>query len=108
MLDRPKTAQILQLIDFDMPVVDLIAAPAQQIADHVLARTLGAARRRNGDELFCRRKLRVEAGVDRVENFAFGIVGVHVSPLLLARDQSTFFAACRRLSPATRIADPSL
>ena len=43
MLDRPEAAQILQILYVDMPVVDLVAACAQEIADHVLARSFGAA-----------------------------------------------------------------
>ena len=79
MLDRAETAQILQLLDIDMPVVDLVTAPAQQIADHVLARPLRAADRGYGDKLPGGRKLRVETGIDRVEDFLPGIGGVHAS-----------------------------
>src|SRR6266849_8850088 len=43
MLDRAEAAQILEIVDVDMPVVDLVAALPQQIPDHVLARPLGAA-----------------------------------------------------------------
>ncbi len=43
MLDRPVTAQVLQVANIDMPVVHLIAAAAQEIADHVLARPFRAA-----------------------------------------------------------------
>jgi hypothetical protein len=66
MLDRPKTAQIFQLVDIDMPIVDLVAAPPQEIADHVLARPFGAAGRGDRDQIPGGRKLRVETGVDRV------------------------------------------
>jgi hypothetical protein len=77
MLDRAEAAQILQIVDIDMPVVDLVAAPAQQIADHVLARPLRAAGRGYRDKILCRGKLRVKTGVDGVENPLLGIDGVH-------------------------------
>ena len=59
-----------------MPVIDLIAPRAQEIADHVLARSLGAAGRGDRDKVAGGRKLRVEAGIDGVENSLLGI-GVH-------------------------------
>ena len=68
MLDRAEAAQILQVVDVDMPVVDLVAALAQQIADHVLARPFGAAGRGYRDEIPGGRQLRVETGVDGVED----------------------------------------
>ena len=68
MLDRAEAAQILQIVDIDMPVVDLVAALAQEIADHVLARPLRAAGRGNRDKIPGGRKLRVEIGVDGVED----------------------------------------
>ncbi len=37
-LDRAEAAQILEVVDIDMPVVDLVAARAQEVADRVLAR----------------------------------------------------------------------
>src|SRR4051794_33011919 len=77
MLDRTEAAQVFQVIDIDVPVVDLVAAPAQEIADHVLARTLGPTGRGNRDKFPCGGELRVETGVDGVEDFAFDIVGVH-------------------------------
>jgi hypothetical protein len=77
MLDRTEAAQVLQFIDIDMPVVDLIAALAQQIADQVLARPFRAAGRGNRDKIPCGRKLRLEIGVDGVEDFLLGIDGVH-------------------------------
>ena len=77
MLDRTEAAQILQIPDVDMPVVDLVAALAQEIADHVLARPLGAAGRGDRDEIPGGRQLRVKAGIDGVENFSFVFVGVH-------------------------------
>src|SRR3984885_10715798 len=77
MLDRAEAAQVLEIVKVDVPVVDLIAAPAQQIADHVLARTFSAAGRGNRDKIPCGGKLRVETGIDGVEDFAFGIVGTH-------------------------------
>src|SRR3954454_18369975 len=50
MFDWSEAAQVFQLIDFDMPVVDLVAALAQQIADHVLARSFRTSGRGNSDE----------------------------------------------------------
>ena len=74
-LDRAEAAQILEVVDVDMPVVDLIAAFAQEIAHHVLARAFRAARRRDRDEVARGRKLSVEAAVDGVQNplLRFGI-----------------------------------
>ena len=77
MFDRPEAAQILQIVETDMPVVDLVAAPAQEIADHVLTRSLRAAGRRYRDKIPCGGKLRVETGVDGVENSLLGVDGVH-------------------------------
>jgi len=71
MLDRTEAAQVFQILDVDMPVVDLIAARAQEIADHVLARPLGAAGRRDRNEIACGRKLGIEAGIDGVEDSLF-------------------------------------
>lgn len=73
MLDRTKTAQILQILDVDMPVVDFIAALPQEIADHVLAWPLGAAGRGDRDEIPRRCQLRVKAGIDGVEDFLLRI-----------------------------------
>ena len=78
MLDRAEAAQVLQIVDIDMPVVDLVAALPQQIADHVLAWSLGAAGRGDRDEIPRRRKLRVEAGIDGVEDFLLRI-GIHLA-----------------------------
>jgi hypothetical protein len=89
MLDRAKAAQILELVEIDVPVVDLVAALAQEIADHVLAWSFGAAGRGNGDEIPCGRKLRLEAGIDGVENSFLDIAGHHFSDcFLLPSDQS--------------------
>ena len=77
MLDRAEAAQILQVVDVDMPVVDLVAAPAQQIGHHVLARPLGAAGRRNRDKIARGGKLCVETGIDGIEDFFLVIVGIH-------------------------------
>ena len=55
----------------------LIAALPQQIADHVLARPFRAAGRGNRDKIPRGRKLRVEIGIDGIEDFLFGIDGVH-------------------------------
>ena len=75
MLDRTEAAQILEIVDVDMPVVDLVAALAQEIADHVLARPFGAAGRGDRDKIAGGRKLRIEAGIDGVQDFLlrFGI-----------------------------------
>ncbi|KAH2776528.1 hypothetical protein KXW38_010187, partial [Aspergillus fumigatus] len=59
-----------------MPVIDLIAALPQEIADHVLARAFGAARRGDGNEIGGGRQLRVEAGIDGIEDLLLG-VGAH-------------------------------
>lgn len=64
MLDRAESAQISEIVEIDVPVVDLVAALAQQIADHVLARPLGAAGRGDRDEGLRRRKLRIESLVN--------------------------------------------
>src|ERR1700704_2395231 len=77
MLDRAEAAQILEIVEIDVPVVDLVAAPAQQIADHVLARTFRAASRGNRYKIPCGSELRVETGIDGVKDFAFDIVGTH-------------------------------
>src|ERR1700674_2775150 len=68
MLDRTDPTQILEVVDVDMPVVDLVAALAQQIADHVLARSLRAAGRGYGYKICGGRELLVEIGVDRIED----------------------------------------
>ena len=81
MLDRTKTAQILQILDVDMPVVDLIAALAQQVADHVLARPFGAAGRGDRNEIPRRRQLRIKAGVNGVEDFLLRIGGHAAAPV---------------------------
>ena len=90
MLNRSEPAQILEVVDIDMPVVDLVAALAQEIADHVLARSLGATGGGNRDKIPGGRKLRVEIGVDRVENFSLGVVGIHCVTFSVSgqRDQS--------------------
>ena len=77
MLDRAKAAQVLQIVDIDMPVVDLVAALPQEIADHVLARTFGAAGRGNCDKIPRGGELRVETGVDGIEYPLPGIDSVH-------------------------------
>ena len=76
MLDRAEAAQVLQILDVDVPVVDLVAALAQEVADHVLARPLGAAGRGDRNEIPRRRQLRVKAGIDGVEDFLLRI-GIH-------------------------------
>ena len=76
MLDRAEAAQVLQVVDIDRPVVDLVAALPQQIADHVLARTFRAAGGGNRDKIPRGGKLRVEIGINRIKDFSLGI-GVH-------------------------------
>jgi hypothetical protein len=77
MLDWAEAAQIFQLVDVDMPIVDLIAALSQKIADHVLARSFRAARRGNRDKIPRGRKLCLEIGIHGVEDFLSGIGGIH-------------------------------
>ncbi len=78
MLDPTEAAQILQIPDIDMPIVDLIAALAQEVADHVLARPLGAAGRGDRNEITGRRELGFEARIDGVED-ALLRIGVHAA-----------------------------
>jgi hypothetical protein len=84
MLDRTEAAQILEIVDVDMPVVDLVAALPKEIADHVLARPLGAAGGGYRDKIACGRKLRIEAGIDGVEDFPLDIANIHrvIVPIL--------------------------
>src|SRR2546423_12845733 len=93
MLDRAIAAKVFQIVEIEMPVVDLIAALAQQIADQVLARALRAAGRGDRDEVARGRELRIEAGIDRIQDFLL-CLGVHrrYRPLLStsSADQSTF------------------
>src|ERR1700687_2343047 len=77
MLDRAEAAQIPEVVDIDMPVVDLVAALPQEIADHVLARPFRAADRGNRDKILGSRKLRVEIGVDGINDSLLAIDGVH-------------------------------
>jgi hypothetical protein len=60
-----------------MPVIDLVAAPAQEVANHVLARPFGAARGGYRDEVLCRSELRVEARIDGIENSLFDVAFDH-------------------------------
>ena len=76
MFNRAEAAQVFQGIEIDAPVVDLIAAPAQEIADHVLARPFRAAGGRYSDKVHGGRKLRVEIGVDGIEDLS-AIGSVH-------------------------------
>ncbi|BBO12959.1 hypothetical protein TM102_44290 [Bradyrhizobium sp. TM102] len=75
MLDGAEAAQILEIVDVDVPVVDLVAARAQEVADHVLARPLRPAGRRDCDKIACGGELGLEAGIDGVKNplLRFGI-----------------------------------
>src|SRR6202521_1586442 len=88
MLDRAKAAQILQGVEIDLPVVDLVATLAQEIADHVLARPFRAAGGRYSDKIHGGRKLRVEIGVDGIEDFSPGIESVHCVSFLLSLSES--------------------
>ena len=81
MLDRSKAAQILQFIGVDMPVVHLIAALAQEIADHVLTRPFGAAGRGDRDEIPGSRELRVEAGIDGIQDLPLRIGSHPAAPI---------------------------
>jgi hypothetical protein len=60
-----------------MPVVDLVTALAQEIADHVLAWPFRAAGGGDRDKIFGGRKLRVEIGIDGIEDLLLGIDGIH-------------------------------
>src|SRR3954467_2194188 len=80
MLDRTEATQTLQLVNFDMPVVDLITPLPQKIANHILARSFGSAGGGNRDEILCGGKLRVEIGADSLENSLFFIERVHWLP----------------------------
>src|SRR5438132_13659122 len=84
-------AQSPEVVDIDMPVIDLIAALTQEVADHVLAGPFGTAGGWDRDKFFRRRKLRVETGIDRVENSLAGIADhrVVVSSDLFRSDQTT-------------------
>src|SRR6266849_11056600 len=84
MLDRAEAAQIPDIVDVDMPVVDLVAALPQEIADHVLAWPLGAAGGGYSHKIPCGRKLRIETGIDGIEDFPLGIANIHrvIVPIL--------------------------
>jgi hypothetical protein len=77
MFDPPKAAQVHQRTEIDVPVVDLETALAQQIGDHVLARSLSTAGRGNSDKVPDGCKLRLEAGIDGVEDSLLDIAGGH-------------------------------
>ena len=79
MLDRTVAAQILEVVRVDVPIVHLIAALAQQVADHVLTRALGAARAGDGHKVLRGRELRVEGVVHGIENALAGIADGHMS-----------------------------
>ena len=78
MFDRAEPAQILEIVDVDMPVVDLVAALPQKITDHVLAWPLRAAGRRNRDKIPCGSKLGVEIDVDCVNDLSPGVTDIHL------------------------------
>jgi hypothetical protein len=77
MLDRTEAAQIPEIVDVDVPIVDLVTALPQEIADHVLAWSFGAAGGRNRHKIPRSGKLRVETGINRVKNSLLGVCGVH-------------------------------
>src|SRR5665647_3291820 len=77
MLDRAETAQIPEIVDIDMPVVNLVVALPQEIADHVLTRPFGTTVGGNRDKIPRGCKLGVEIGVDGVEDLLLGVDGVH-------------------------------
>src|SRR5229473_2189900 len=77
MLDRAEAAQFPEIVDVDVPIVDLIAALTQEIADHVLARPFGATDGWDRDKIFRCRKLRIESGIDRIQNSLTGIADIH-------------------------------
>src|SRR5690348_18453763 len=79
MLDRTEAAQILEIIDIDVPVVDLVAALPQQVADHVLTRTFRTARARDRDEIACRGELRVKSCVDGIHDTALIVTAAHAT-----------------------------
>jgi hypothetical protein len=81
-LDRAIAAQVLQIVEIDMPVVDLIAPFAQEISDHVLAWAFRATGRGNCDKIAGGRKLRVETGIDGIED-SFRDIAVHLHPWFL-------------------------
>ncbi len=60
MLDRAEAAQALQIIDIDVPVIDLVTTLSQEVTDHILARPFRATRRGDCDEIARRRQLGVE------------------------------------------------
>jgi hypothetical protein len=79
--DRTEAAQILEIVDVDVPVVDLVAALAQEIADHVLARPLGAAGRGDRNEIAGGRKLGIEASVDGIQDLLLRIGNHAAAPI---------------------------
>jgi hypothetical protein len=84
-LDRPEAAQVLQIRKIDVPVVDFVVALAQQIADHVLTRPFRTPGGRDRDKIHCGGQLRVETGVDGVEDSLPDIDGVHWVAVPLCR-----------------------
>src|SRR3981081_2916151 len=88
MLDRSEAAHILQIVDLDMPVIDLITALPQQIADHVLTRAFGAAGGGNRHEIPGGGTLGVKVGVHRIEDFLLCVGGGHRTPVLQSLSES--------------------
>jgi len=96
MLDRAEAAQVFQIVDLDVPVVDLIAALTQEIAHHVLARPFRTAGRRNRDKIPRRGQLRVEIGVHGIKDFLPAIDSVIASLFpLSARASDNQIILCR-------------
>jgi hypothetical protein len=77
MLDRAEAAQILQIVDIDVPVIDFVAALAQEVSDHVLAWPFGTPGRGYCDKIPGGRELGVETGFDGIEDLLSAIDGVH-------------------------------
>src|SRR5690348_13224900 len=89
MLDRTVAAQSLEIVEINMPVVDLITSLAQEIADHILARTFRASGRGDRDKIACCLELGLEAGIDGIEDF-LDIVCIHGADLFQSpQDQTT-------------------
>src|ERR1035437_9437108 len=86
MLDRTESAQIPEIVDIDMPVVDLVAALSQEVADHVLAWPFRAAGTGKRGKISCGSKLRAKIGVDGIEDFSLAVDGVHCVTFPSVRD----------------------
>ena len=78
MFDRAEPAQILEIVDVDMPVVDLVAALPQKITDHVRHGPSAPAGGRNRDKIPCGSKLGIEIDVDCVNDLSPGVTDIHL------------------------------